>query len=224
MLRVGLTGGLGSGKSTAARLFEGLGARVLYSDEMGRAMMQPGEAVYQAIVERFGSGVVLADGALDRVELGRLAFAEGRVEELNEIVHPAVLARQVELIDGLSVQEPDAVVMVESALLLETKHGGDEGWRTRFDRIVLVTAPEDLRVKRYVSRADAGAQGERLVALEEEARRRMAMQMTDEAKSSLADYVLVNAGSLQELEWQVDRLWPILVEAATRGGWGERIG
>jgi len=223
VLRVGLTGGLGSGKSTAARLFEALGARVLYSDEMGRAMMQPGEAVYKAIVDRFGSGVVLADGALDRVALGRIAFAEGRVEELNAIVHPAVIARQVELIAEIGRREPGAVVMVESALLLETRHGGEDGWRKRFDKVVLVTAPEEVRVRRYVKRVDAGASGARLAELEGEARRRMAMQMSDERKSSLSDYVVVNAGSVKELEWQVDRLWPILAEAATRCGSGERI-
>ncbi len=88
MLRVGLTGGLGSGKSTAAKLFAAHGAHVLQSDAIGRELMQPGQAVYAAIVQHFGPGVVLPDGRLDRAALAQIAFAEGRVEELNAIVHP----------------------------------------------------------------------------------------------------------------------------------------
>ena len=98
MLRVGLTGGLGSGKSTAARLFAALGAHVLQSDAIGRELMEPGQAVYAAIAAHFGDGVVLADGRLDRGKLARIAFADGRVEELNAIVHPAVIAREAELV------------------------------------------------------------------------------------------------------------------------------
>ncbi|CAN5754900.1 hypothetical protein BH10ACI4_BH10ACI4_15070 [soil metagenome] len=212
MLCVGLTGGLGAGKSTAARMFAALGAQVLSSDEMARAMMQPGHPVYAAIVERFGAAVVLADGTLDRVALSRIAFAEGRVEELNTIVHPAVIARQEELVEAIAVQDPHAVVMIESALVFETKHAGDEPWRKRFDKIVLVTAPEELKVARFVARASKGvavSDSER-DALEAEARRRLGLQMSDERKASLSDYVLTNDGPETELEWQVDQLWVIL--------------
>ena len=94
MLRVGLTGGLGSGKSTAARMFAALGAHVLQSDTIGREMMEPGQAVYAAIVDHFGRGVVRPDSRLDRAALAKIAFDDGRVEELNAIVHPAVIARQ----------------------------------------------------------------------------------------------------------------------------------
>ena len=214
MLRVGLTGSLGSGKSTAGRLFAAHGAYVLDSDEMGREMMQPGQVVTAAIVEHFGNLVVAADGGLDRGELARIAFAEGRVEELNAIVHPAVIARQAEMMAEIARKDAGAVVMVESALLFETKHGG--GWRQRFDRMILVTAPEELKVARFVARA-AGirelSEAER-EGLEAEARWRLAQQISDERKASLADYVLVNKGPLVELQWQVDQLWPILVEAA----------
>lgn len=216
MLRVGLTGGLGSGKSTAGRLFAAHGAYVLDSDEMGRAMMQPGQAVTAAIVKHFGSSVVAADGGLDRGALARIAFAEGRVEELNAIVHPAVIAGQAEMTAEIARKDADAVVMVESALIFETKHGGADGWRRRFDRMILVTAPEELKVARFVARA-AGksklSEAEREV-LESEARRRLAQQIGDERKASLSDYVLTNNGPLLELQWQVDQLWPILVAAA----------
>ena len=216
MLRVGLTGGLGSGKSTAAGLFAALGAYVLSADEIGRAMMQPGESVYAAIVERFGSGMVLADGRLDRGELARLAFADGRVEELNAIVHPAAIARQEKLTNEIAARDAGAVVMVESALIFETKFGGEGGWRQRFDRLILVTAPETVKIARFVARVTAGAEltEARREELEAEARRRLEQQIGDEQKASWCDYVLANGGALAELQWQVDQLWPILVAAA----------
>jgi dephospho-CoA kinase len=217
MLRVGLTGGLGSGKSTAGKLFAAHGAYVLQADEIGRELMQPGQAVYAEIVAHFGESVVRTDGTLDRGELARIAFAKGRVEELNAIVHPAVIARQAELADAIGVRDAGAVVMVESALIFETKHGetkagGQDGWRRRFDRVILVTAPEELKVARYVARAagDGVLNDEARAGLEAEARRRMAKQIPDEQKALWCDYVLTNGGPLAELEWQVDQLWPIL--------------
>jgi dephospho-CoA kinase len=221
MLRVGLTGGLGSGKSTAARLFAAHGARVLSADAIGRELMEPGQAVYAAIVAHFGAGVVMADGRLDRGELARIAFGlpsegGGRVEELNAIVHPATIRRQAELIEAIFAEDRNAVVMVESALILETKHGDDAGWRRRFDRLILVTASEEVKIARFVARGAGGEQisTARREELEEEARRRLAQQSPDEQKSALCDYVLTNGGGLKELEWQVDQLWPILKRAA----------
>jgi dephospho-CoA kinase len=227
MLRVGLTGGLGSGKSTAARLFASLGAHVLQSDAIGRELMEPGQAVYMAIADHFGKGVVQKDGRLDRLALAKIAFDDGRVEELNAIVHPAVIARQAALTEAIFQQDQHAVVMVESALIFETKHGetkygGPEAtestrWHNRFDRIILVTAPEEVKIARFVARSAAGEiiTAERQAKLEAEARLRLAQQIPDEQKSALCDYVLTNGGPLTELEWQVDQLWPIL-KAASR--------
>ena len=222
MLRVGLTGGLGSGKTTAARLFAALGAHVLQSDAIGRQLMEPGKAVYDAVVAHFGGFVVSADGTLDRAALARIAFAEGRVEELNAIVHPAVIARQAELSAAIFAKDAAAVVMVESALIFETNYGetndsGRERWHSRFDRIILVTAPEEVKIARFVARsAPEGSLSEgQKTELEAEARRRLAQQISDERKSALCDYVLTNGGALTELEWQVDQLWPILKAAAS---------
>jgi dephospho-CoA kinase len=236
MLRVGLTGGLGSGKSTAARLFAAHGAHVLQSDAIGRELMEPGQAVYVAIVGHFGNGVVEPDGRLDRSALARIAFADGRVEELNAIVHPAVIARQEEVSERIFKEDPGAVVMVESALIFETKYGetnygetgrsekddggvqvdGRAGWQSRFDRVILVTAPEAVKIARFVDRASAGkaVTEERRMELEAEAGLRLAQQIPDERKCGLCDYVLTNGGALTELEWQVDQLWPILKTAA----------
>ena len=231
MLRVGLTGGLGSGKSTAARLFAGLGAHVLQADAIGRELMEPGQLVYAAIVKHFGQGVVSPDARLDRSALAKIAFVDGRVEELNAIVHPAVIARQAKLSEGIFQRDQHAVVIVESALIFETKHGvaksgeakggsaqGAEGgrWPDRFDRTILVTAPEEVKIARFVVRCAAGEamNAERRAEFEAEARRRLAQQMSDERKSALSDYVLTNGGPLTELEWQVDQLWPILKAAA----------
>jgi dephospho-CoA kinase len=216
MLRVGLTGSLGSGKSTAARLFAAHGAYVLQADAIGREMMEPGQPVYAAVVAHFGESVLSPEGRLDRVALARIAFAEGRVEELNAIVHPAVIARQAELSKAIFAQDAAAVVMVESALIFETNYSGAERWHSRFDRIILVTAPEDVKIARFVARsASIGPLSEHHKAqLEAEARRRLAQQISDERKSALCDYVLTNGGRLKELEWQVDQLWPILKAAA----------
>jgi dephospho-CoA kinase len=217
VLRVGLTGGLGSGKSTAARLFARHGAHILQADAIGHEMMRPGEPVYAAIVERFGPQVVSASGELDRSALARIAFAEGRVEELNSIVHPAVIARQAELADAIFSRDPNAIVIVESALIFETRHGGDEGWKNRFDCVVLVTASEEVKIERYVRRSggDIVLSHERRAELEAEARRRLAQQIPDDQKAGMSDFVLVNNGPLIELEWQIDQLWPILQFASS---------
>jgi dephospho-CoA kinase len=221
MLRVGLTGGLGSGKSTAARLFAAHGAHVLQSDAIGRELMEPGEAVYAEIARHFGPSIVMPDGRLDRSALAKIAFTDGRVEELNAIVHPAVIARQAELGEGIAARDPHAVMMIESALIFETKYGsaqdsGGKPWHRRFDRIILVTASEEVKIARFVARSGGGLEltAEQREQLEIEARRRLAQQIPDDQKSALSDYVLTNDGPLAELEWQVDQLWPILKAAA----------
>jgi dephospho-CoA kinase len=230
MLRVGLTGGLGSGKSTVARLFAKRGAHVLEADAIGREMMQPGQPVYDAIVQHFGPKVRLPDGQLDRAALARISFEEGRVEELNAIVHPAVIARQAALAQEIFDRDSNAVVMVESALIFETKHGeatrqpvsmAPAPWKTRFDCIVLVTAPDEVKIERYLQRLAAGRplSPERRAELAVDARSRLARQVPDEQKIPLCDFVIDNEGSLTELEEQVDELWPLLEFASRNTHW-----
>ena len=216
MLRVGLTGDLGSGKSTVARMFAERGAVVLSSDEMGRTMMQPGQPVYAAIVERFGKGVIAGDGSLDRGVLARLAFNDGRVEELNAIVHPAVIAEQARQIKKLSRKHPDAIVIVESALLFTTKHGNSgQSWHDRFDRIVLVTAPEEQKIARFVERAAAGRllTPQERATLEADARARLAMQTANDAHAAEC-IVIRNDGDLVALLQRVGAVWRELCQVA----------
>ncbi len=224
MLRVGLTGGLGSGKSTAARRFAELGAVVFSADEIGRDMMQPGEPVYAAIVARFGAEVVSPDGTLDRSALARIAFSgrdtdAGRLEELNAIVHPAVIARQAALMDEVAARDANAVAIVESALIFETRFGG--GWHKRFDRLIFVKASEQLKIARFVARAAGGQTLSEEVrrALAAEARRRIARQTETDRNAVHCDYVLTNDGSIEQLQAQVNALWPVLKsEAMQRPG------
>ncbi len=212
MLRVGLTGGLGSGKSTVAGMLAARGAEVVRSDDLARVLMQPGEPVYRAIAERFGPEVVRAGGELDRAALARLAFGQGRVEEMNAIVHPAVIARQAEMAAEMAAQWPEAVLVVESALLFQTRHAGEGGWQRRFDRVVVVTAPEEVRVERFAGRLGGDPE-----ELRGEARRRVAQQMAEGAMVALADFVVRNEGSREALEGVVDRLWAVLEREAREG-------
>jgi dephospho-CoA kinase len=210
VLRVGLTGGLGAGKSTVLRMFAARGAEVLQSDTIGRELMQPGQAVYAAIVELFGGAVVLPNKGLDRPALARLAFAGGRLEELNDIVHPAVFARQEELLCQMTDK---TIVVIESALIFESKYASPEGSPKRFDRIVLVTAPESVKIARFLERSSATP--ETAAALTAEARRRLTAQIPDEAKMQRCDFVLHNDGDMVELEVQVERVWQQLLRVAS---------
>jgi dephospho-CoA kinase len=208
MLRVGLTGDLGAGKSTVAKMLAERGAVVFSSDEMARVMMQPGEPVYAAIVAAFGGEVVAADGTLDRRMLATLAFepAQPREAELSAIVHPPVIAAQAAAMAELATRDPGAIVVVESALLFTS---GD--WRERFDRVVLVTAPEAVKVARFVERVAAGRvlPFDERAALEADARRRLAMQQTEDYASECL--VIRNDGDREHLAQQIDAVWPQLL-------------
>ncbi len=218
MLRVGLTGGLGSGKSTVAAILRELGAEVVEADELGRAVMEPGQTVYEEIVREFGPAIVCEDGRLDRAKLAELAFRGGRLDDLNAIVHPAVIAAQGDWMRSIFQRNHEAIVVVESALIFEVERdarqrGESEGilsfWRRRFDRIILVTASEELKIARFVERRSPSKWDEQVAA---DARSRLAMQIGDEQKASRADFVIQNNGSLAELRQRVEAVWKQLIE------------
>ena len=207
MLKVGLTGGIASGKSVVGEMFARLGAYVIQADVIAHELMQAGGAVYKEVVRRFGNAIVNADGSISRPKLAEIAFGNGknvsRVEELNRIVHPAVIQRQDEWMDEIGRRQPDAVTMVEAALILEA------GAANRFERLVVVTCQPEQRIERWMKRVNGG-----LEAARNEISRRMAAQLPDGDKIKRADYVIDNSGSLDETERQVRSVYAKLAEEA----------
>ena len=191
MLLVGLTGGIGAGKSTVARLLAERGAVVIDADTIVRELQQPGTDVFRAIVDRFGAHVVATDGTLDRERLADIVFRNDDARSaLNAIVHPAVYAVMSERIAAL--KDDDRVVVLDIPLLAEA--GGGSG----MDAVVVVEADEDARVARVVSERGIEA---------EDVRARMAAQASSEQREALADVVIRNNGTTADLQRQVDDLW-----------------
>jgi dephospho-CoA kinase len=216
-----LTGDLGSGKSTVAAMLAERGAVVFSSDEMGRQMMQPGHLVFDQIVRSFGKKVLATDGTLDRAALAKLAFAgeTPRVEELNALVHPAVIAEQQRLLAALAKSQPHAIAVVESALIFTTTFAGGEGWQERFDTVVCVTAPESVKVARFVERVrQPGWSAEQVAAAEVDAKYRLEQQRAAK-KFEKNCLVVANDGSREDLELRVGVVWGALtrLEAAMVG-------
>lgn len=217
MLRVGLTGSLGSGKSTVAAMLRERGAEIIEADSLGRALMEPGQPVFAEIVRVFGPQVLAPDGRLDRPRLAQAAFVGGRIQELNAIIHPAVIAIQRHKMDEISARDSSAITVVETALLFEAvrdaRARGESvavlsNWRRRFDRVIVVIAPEELKIARYAARiAPPGPAHE---AAEADARLRLSHQIPDAEKIAQADYVVDNSGDLDSLRDQVLTLWPRL--------------
>jgi dephospho-CoA kinase len=204
MLRVGLTGGIGAGKSTVARRLVELGATLVDADRVAREVVEPGTEGLRRVAEAFGPGVLDADGALDRPALAAVVFGdEDARRRLNGIVHPLVGARTAELVaaapaDGVLVQ--DIPLLVEGAMA------------PAFPLVVVVDAPEDVRVARLV--ADRGMS-------ERDARARIAAQATPQARRAAADVLLDNSGDRDAVLAAVDRLWHgrlLPLEAAVRTG------
>jgi dephospho-CoA kinase len=205
MLKVGLTGGIASGKSVVGEMFAKRGAHVIQADHISHELMQPGQAVYQEVVRRFGKQILNADGTVNRPRLAEAAFGTpgsdgpSRLRELNAIVHPAVIRRQEEWMKEVGRRDPKAVAMVEAALILEA------GAAERFDRLIVVTCETVQRIQRFASRMKIS-----LDAARDEVARRMAAQLPDEEKLKAADYVIDNSGSLDATGAQVAEIWEIL--------------
>ena len=167
-----------------------LGAEVIEADEMGRALMEPGQPVYAEILRTFGPEVAGDDGRLNRARLAELAFRGGRLDELNAIVHPAVIEAQRRWMNEVFRRNPAAVAVVVSALIFEVERdararGERESvladWRRRIDRVVVVTAPDEVKIARYVGRL--GLAGTEREAAEADARSRLAHQIPDDLKA-----------------------------------------
>jgi dephospho-CoA kinase len=205
MLRVGLTGGIACGKSTVARMFAEFGAHVVDADALVHQLYRPGEEVYRELVSRFGPEIVKPDGEIDRARLATLAFDGGRVEELNKIVHPAVVRRQEQWMREIGAEDPYAVVMVEAALIFEA------GVHDRFDKIIVVSCEAAQKVERMARRAGLSEPESRA-----EVERRSRAQLPDAEKMRRADFVIDNSGPPEVTHHQVQRIYAELKVLAKR--------
>jgi dephospho-CoA kinase len=196
MVLVGLTGGIGVGKSTVAAMFAARGAAVVDADRIGRRLQEPGGPCHRAIVEAFGREVLDAAGRIDRKRLGEIVFANpARRAQLEAIMHPAIWAAcEAEI--RAAAASGHSVCVVEMALILET------GARDRFHKVIVVAAPAEAQVERV-----ARARG----LTDAEAQRRLAAQWTTEDKARLADFVIDNGGDLAATERQVEAVQTTLL-------------
>ncbi|MEV7547282.1 dephospho-CoA kinase [Streptomyces sp. NPDC089915] len=197
MLKVGLTGGIGAGKSEVSRLLAGYGAVVVDADRIAREVVEPGTPGLAAVVEAFGRSVLTGEGTLDRPKLGAVVFADPeKLRTLNAIVHPLVGARSAELERAAG---PDAIVVHDVPLLTEN------GLAPLYDLVVVVDAAPETQLTRLTALRGM---------TEEEARARMAAQATREQRLAVATLVIDNDGPLTALEPQVRDLWQRLAERA----------
>lgn len=190
MLVVGLTGGIGSGKSSVARLLAERGAVVVNADFLAREVVEPAEPAHAAIVERFGPGVVAADGQIDRAALAQVVFGDAQaLADLNAIVHPAV---EKAIADVLRAEFPtDHVVVLEVPLWVEKGYGTAAG-------VIVVDCPEEVAVRRLVEQRGMD---------EADVRRRVAAQASRDERLARADFVINNEGTLYDLRRQTDEAW-----------------
>jgi len=209
MLKVGLTGGIASGKSVVGEMLVALGAHLVQADRIAHQLMRPGEAVYNEVVRHFGRAILNPDGTVNRSKLAEAAFgstgsgassqggaATSQVGELNRIVHPAVIRGQDEWMEIMGQQDPHVVAIVEAALILEA------GVARRFDRLIVVTCSDEQRVARFAARQKLDLESAR-----KEVARRMAAQLPDAEKVKAADYLIDNSGTLDQTREQVRPVW-----------------
>jgi dephospho-CoA kinase len=217
MLKVGLTGGIASGKSVVGEMLVALGAHLVQADRIAHQLMLPGESVYNEVVRHFGRAILNRDGSVNRAKLAELAFGSenpatqvnpsatpsavstpmpSRIEELNRIVHPAVLRSQEQWMEETGRQDPHAIAIVEAALILEA------GAAKRFDRLIVVTCSDEQRIARFAARQKLALNEAR-----KEVERRMAAQLPEAEKIKAADYVIDNSGSIADTREQVREVW-----------------
>jgi dephospho-CoA kinase len=201
-LKIGLTGGIGSGKTTAAKRFSSLGARVYHADEISRRSLDPNGACYARVVEAFGDEIVRSDGTIDRKRLGEIVFAdEDKRKLLNSIIHPYVIEMLISQAENDFIIDSHSIAVFEVPLLFES------GMHAQMDYNIVVSCTEENRIRRVMER-DALSR--------EQVLSRMRAQMPDEEKLLLANFVLDNDGTEEALTAQVDDLFSRLVTGGTR--------
>jgi len=210
MLKVGLTGGIACGKTTVGEMFVALGAHLVQADRIAHQLMLPGQPVYNEVVRHFGGAILNPDGSVNRQKLAEAAFGpsapeEGglataphlsRIQELNRIVHPAVIRSQEEWMEEIGRQDAQAVAIVEAALIIEA------GAAKSFDHLIVVTCTDEQRAARFAARQKLDLETAR-----KEVARRMAAQLPEAEKIKVADSVIDNSGSLETTREQVRQIW-----------------
>ena len=176
MLRVGLTGSIGVGKSFVASVFEELGCHVVDADQTAREVVMPGTPGLKALTDAFGGEILQSDGTLDRKQLGALVFAdESQRQRLNHILHPFIIARQDEILSEWEKEDPDGIGIVDAALMIES------GGYRRFDKLIVVHCRPEVQLERLMLRDKLSL---------DEAQRRIDSQMPQEEKQKFADYLI----------------------------------
>ncbi len=196
MLRVGLTGGLASGKSFVGQTLAELGCHLVKADELGHAVLLPGGEAYGEVIREFGREVLDAEGFIDRRKLGSIVFRDpALLEKLNRIVHPPVIRREEELIAAAAEKDPDGIVVVEAAILIET------GSHRRFDKLILAVCSEAEQIERAMRRDSL---------TREEVLARLRRQMPLEEKKRFADYIIDTSGPKDHTVEQTRRVYESL--------------
>jgi dephospho-CoA kinase len=205
MLRAGLTGGIGCGKSTVAAMMRELGCRVLDADALARDLTEPGQPALQEIVQAFGKEILGADGRMDRSRMAHLVFGDAsKLAKLNAILHPRVIAEQQRQLEEIARVDSKAFAIVEAALLVEA------GYHKSLDRLIVVWCRPEQQLERLTM------PGGRAMS-REDAQRRIAAQMPAEEKRRLATDEIDNSGSLEETRAQVAALVARLKDLAAAG-------
>lgn len=200
ILKVGLTGGLATGKTHVAKLLADLGCHVLSADELGHEVLLPGGEAYNDVVGEFGAGILAPDGRIDRRQLAAEVFRRPeRLEKLNSLVHPHVFRREQTWLSDLEALHPGCIAVVEAAILIET------GSYKRFDRLIVTVCSLELQVQRHMERSGES---------EAETRARLARQMPLETKRRYADYVIDTSGSREGTDRQVQEVFRKLRQEA----------
>jgi dephospho-CoA kinase len=201
MLLVGLTGGLASGKSFVGHALAGLGCHLIEADQLGHQVLLPGGEAYDAVVNLFGDQILDQEGLIDRRKLAKLVFDQpGQLEKLNRLVHPAVRAREDQIIAGIQRTDPHAIVVVAAAILVET------GSYRRYDKLIVVTCTAEQQLERALKRGPNSR---------EEILARLSRQLPLEEKVRVADYVIDTSGSKENTLEQVRAVYSSLRSLST---------
>jgi dephospho-CoA kinase len=201
MLRVGLTGGIATGKSTVGAMFVELGCHLIESDQITHQLFEPGQAVHAAVVKQFGNRILAPDGTIDRRILGDIVFKDPQVRaKLNGLVHPAIIQRQQEWLQEMEAQDPHGIAIVDAALMIEV------GTYKNYNKVIVVTCSPEMQRERLRARSPLSA---------EEIESRIRSQMPAEEKIKYADFVIDNSGSIESTRVQVETVYQQLRAAVT---------